>query len=338
MKLLKKICRGMCIVTGLLLPVACNTIDEDLSDCGKDYRLDYSLRLITNMTTELETVLNAEADKPMATALHAKLKGIFSDYAYDVDLSFYGIMADSALLHHENEAMNATQSTYTIYLPVKEYMHLALANMSKETVVTHRNAAHCAQSYIGQTRRDTVENHHTGLFTARLPMAVSDTQDQSFYVPLYMANSAVALVVDTTNCHVKGMKAYITDMADGFLLRDSIYTFNDNPIIKTDEIHAISGKQTCFAGVCFPSRNANSHTVRATRGEGGLWHMKLYVALPDGTVTENLLKVHEPLLAGNLKIIKLRLKDKGEAEMITADVGISVTLDWKQGGEYHPSI
>ena len=339
MKKLKKICLGLSIVAGLLLPVACDTIDEDLSDCGKDYRLDYRLQLITNMTTELATVLHADADRPAAAALYSNLKDIFSDYAHDVDLSFYDTTADSALLHHESEIMNANQTTYTIYLPVKKYMHLALANIADEAAVNHRNAGHCAQSYLQQMPGDTITGHNTGLFTARLPMEVIESQAQSFYVPLYMANSAAALVVDTTGCMVKGMKAYITGVADGFLVRDSIYTFNSNPIIKADEIHVTSGKQACFAGVCFPSRNAMSRTKQATRtDEGGVWQMKLYVALPDGTITENLLKVQAPLLAGNLKVIKVRLKDKGQAETVSADVGVSVKLDWKQGGEDHPSV
>lgn len=322
----------------LLLPAACDSIDDDLSDCGRDYRLDYRLQLITNMTAELETVLDAEGDTPMAAALRSHLRNIFSDYAHDVSLSFYNTTADSTLSYHESEIMDANQSTYTIYLPVKKYMHLALANIADAAAVRHRGNNRCTESYLEQVEGDTVVSHNTGLFTARLPMEVEEGQSQSFDVPLYMANCAAAVVVDTTGYQIRDMRAYITDMADGFYLRDSLYTFNSNPIIRTEEVRAATGKQACYAGVCFPSRNGTTRADAAQGGGSGLWQMKLYVTLPDGTTTENLLNIQEPLRAGNLKIIKLRLKNKGEAESVTADVGVSVTLDWKKGGEYTPII
>ncbi len=322
----------------LLMPAACDSIDDDLSDCGHDYRLDYRLQLITNMTTELETVLSAEADAPMADALRSHYADIFSDYAHDVALSFYNTTADSTLSHFESEIMNANQSTYTIYLPVKKYMHLALANIADEVAVRHQGNNYCQTSYLEQLEGDTILSHNTGLFTARLPMEVVQDQDQNFDVQLYMANSAAAVVIDTTGYQIQDMRAYITDMADGYYLRDSLYTYDHNPIIRTEEVHAASGKQACYAGVCFPSRNGTTRADATQQSTNGLWQMKLYVTLPDGTTTENLLDIQEPLKAGNLKIIKLRLKDKGGVESVTADVGVSVTLDWKQGGEYTPVL
>ena len=58
----------------------------------------------------------------------------------------------------------------------------------------------------------------------------------------------------------------------------------------------------------------------------------------DGSITENLLYVREPLKAGELKVVKVRLKERGEVEAVSVDVGVSVTLDWKPGGEYHPEL
>lgn len=338
MKELKKFVVWLMALPCLLLPAACDTIDDDLSDCGHDYRLDYRLQLITNMTTELETVLNAEADAPMAEALRKHYANIFSDFAHDVELSFYNTTADSTLSHHESEIMDANQSTYTIYLPVKKYMHLALANIADQVAVSHQGNDYCPTSYLDQQNGDTIVSHNTGLFTARLPMEVVQDQDQNFDVPLYMANAAAAVVIDTTGYQIKDMRAYITDMADGFYLRDSLYTYNQNPIIRTDAVVAASGKQACFAGVCFPSRNGSTRADATQQSADGLWQMKLYVTLPNGTTTENLLEIQDPLKAGNLKIIKLRLKDKGGVESVTADVGVSVTLDWKQGGEYTPVL
>ncbi|MBQ3821115.1 MAG: hypothetical protein II809_06595, partial [Bacteroidales bacterium] len=74
-----------------LLSIAggCCLVDEDLSDCDKELGIDYELRLVTNMKIEMDTVLDAEADRYVYDALKEYLKDIFSDFAHDVDLSFY---------------------------------------------------------------------------------------------------------------------------------------------------------------------------------------------------------------------------------------------------------
>ena len=38
------------LLAGCFFGVSCSLIDEDMSDCGKDYVLDYELRLVTNKT------------------------------------------------------------------------------------------------------------------------------------------------------------------------------------------------------------------------------------------------------------------------------------------------
>ena len=69
---------------------ACCSIDDDLSDCGepeKDLKLEYQLRLVTNMTTELETQLTTITETKVAGALRTHLENIFSDHAHDIDLN-----------------------------------------------------------------------------------------------------------------------------------------------------------------------------------------------------------------------------------------------------------
>ena len=48
------------LMIGALALSSCSTIDDDLSDCSNGYKLDYELRLVTNMTTELQTQLTAQ--------------------------------------------------------------------------------------------------------------------------------------------------------------------------------------------------------------------------------------------------------------------------------------
>ena len=62
------------------MAAACSLIDEDMRDCETDTRLDYELRLVTNMTTELQTQLSLEEDAEVAAMgydapLWFKIKG-----------------------------------------------------------------------------------------------------------------------------------------------------------------------------------------------------------------------------------------------------------------------
>lgn len=110
----------------------CSYIDDDLSDCppeGQDYELTYELRLVTNITTELSTQLSTATDVNVANALRDHLKNIFTDFAHDVDLSFYDTENAQERLSHDQHVMNASEQSYTLYLPMREYMHLAAANI-----------------------------------------------------------------------------------------------------------------------------------------------------------------------------------------------------------------
>ena len=70
-----------------------------------------------------------------------------------------------------------------------------------------------------------------------------------------------------------------------------------------------------------------------------LWEVRAYVTLPSGTVTETILSGSEPLRAGTLTIIRTNLHEDGAIMPIASpEVGASVTLDWKKGGEHNIDI
>ena len=122
----------------------CSVIDEDLSDCvdvepEKQAQLDYELRLVTNMTTELTTQLTTQTDLRLADALKKHLDNIFTDFAHDVDLSFYDTQGDYARIQHDEHFMDANQASYTLNLPMRHYMHLATANILDNESVTLEN-------------------------------------------------------------------------------------------------------------------------------------------------------------------------------------------------------
>lgn len=332
----------------------CSMIDEDLSDCGKESKIDYELELITNMSIELETVLDDDLDKDVAEALREYLKNIFTDYAHDVDLSFYDTQADSVRLHHEQTIMNADQRSYTLYLPMQNYMHLAAANLMDNRLVNLADDGYCHPSKLQQAQGDTITPHTTGLFTARLPMKVLDDVDQTFLVRLYMANCAAALVVDTRGYDVSGMKVVGSGFASRFSICDSAYVFDAGaPVVKADEIIVKGGRQKCFCSVNFPSREPKqTRTVIETEepfiaqeGDEPLWEFRVYVPKPGSnqsrsgsSITETVFRIRKPLHAGELKIIKGFVNEDGSVMTEAPEVGVSVTLDWKPGGEYHPNI
>jgi hypothetical protein len=331
-------------------------IDEDQSDC--DYtKIDYDLTLVTNITTEietqLETQLNTQLEMELGVLLKDFLSNIFTDYAHDVDLSFYDTHGDSLRLQHDEHIMDANQASYTLNLPMREYMHLAAANIVDNGLVDLVNDERCHQSILYQDVPDTIPSHTTGLFTARQKMEVLEGIDQNFKVHLYMANCASALVIDTQGFDISGMKVFARGFATGFFLCDSSYVYSrKSPIVRTTKIaKSDDAQEVAFCSVTFPSRElSHTRTIIETEepfiaepSDEVLWEFRVYVPIKGNTpdeesVTETILPLKVPLRAGELKIIKCKIGGQGQIIPDNPDVGVSVTLDWKEGNTYNPEI
>ena len=324
------------LLSACWLMAGCSVIDDDLSDCGEpeeEYKIDYELRLITNMTTELETQLTTITEMGVAESLRAHLKDIFSDFAHDIDLSFYDTEGDMTRLHHKRDIIDANQTSYTLTLPMQEYMHLAVANIAENHVVGLSNDENCQTSMLQQTDDSPIASHTTGLFTARLPMEVLSGVSQTFNVKLYMANSAVALVLDTKGHAYSEMKVYATGFAKEFMIEDSTYVFPEKEVlVRADKVET-GNELLCFCSVNFPSHNPDE-----VGADEPLWQLRVYVTMPDGNITETIIDVKEQLKAGELKIIKGELDDEGAVRPYDSTVGVSVTLDWNEGGTYNPEL
>lgn len=339
------------MLTVAIAQTACSTIDDDLSDCGTDYEMNYEMRLVTNMTTELQTQLNTTTEASVAKALENHLKTIFSDMADDVELSFYDTAGDSARLHYESHVMNNNQSSYTLYLPMRKYMHVALANIQKNNVVTVENDDRCHHYRLQQTKKDTVDSHTTGLFTARQPINVLEGVDQTFNVRLYMVNCANVLVVDPRGHSTDGLKIFTSGFATTYNPADSIYIFDKvSPVVRPTLITAPGSSKLSYCSVTFPSQEAAStaaptrcmdvatRTVieteepfKTTPGTASLWHYMAYMKQPDGSITATKLDIRQPLRAGQLKIIKAYINDDGSLQTDDVSVGVSVKLNWNEG-------
>jgi len=338
------------LTVGAVLTTAltgCSIIDDDLSKCEEQARLDYELRLVTNLTTELDTELSAQTDVDISNALRQFLSNIFTDHAHDVDLSFYDTQGDSLRLQHDQHIMNANQATYTLNLPKREYMHLAVANVVDNQQVDLLDDGRCHTSNLLLTSSDTIASHTTGLFTARQPMNVLEGVNQQFSVHLYMANCAAALIVDTQGHDASRMQVYSTGFASRFSICDSVYRHaSRSPIVRTTRLDPARGSKIGFCSVSFPSLpSAATRTViedadrfKTPAGQRPLWEFRAYITNADGKVTETTLAINEPLQPGELKIIQVRLKDDGSLSTESSEVSVSVTLDWKRGGTYTPEI
>ena len=216
---------------------ACSTIDDDLSDCPtttQEATLDYELRLVTNMTTEVQTQLTAQTDVALAASLTSYLSNIFTDYAKDVNLSFYDTQGDSTRLHHDQHIMNASEHSYTLYISRQKYMHLAVANIEGDPVVHLEEDNSCHDAVLRQVEGDTIDSHSTGIFTARQLMEMIEGIDQTFNVKLYMANCSAMLVVDPNGHDTSKMNVFTTGFATAFHIADSVYEYKTpSPMIRT---------------------------------------------------------------------------------------------------------
>ena len=330
---------------------SCSMIDEDRSDCETS-EIDYELTLITNISTEIQTqletktTLTTETDFELAQSLRDHLKNIFTDFAHDVDLSFYDTKDDSVRLQHDEHIMDANQASYTLNLPMREYMHLAVANILRNNLVSLDDDERCHPSKLHQIMADTIDSHETGLFTARLPMNVLEGVNQKFNVRLFMANCAACLVIDTQGYDASQLKVYSTGFATDFNICDSIFRYSDQPpIVRTTKLET-SGDKMGFCSVSFPSQDMfRTRTVIETEdpfiaqpGEESMWEFRVYMPQPDKSrtrgdehVTETKLYVKDPLKPGQLKIIMGRINPDGSVSVEVPEVSTSVTLDWKPG-------
>lgn len=337
------------LVLGVAAFTGCSLVDEDMRSCESDTRLDYELRLVTNMSTELQTQLGLQTDIALATALKTHLSDIFTDYAHDIDLSFYDVGEDPVRLHHETHIMNDNSSSYILYIPVRRYMHLGVANLEECDNVGLEDDNLSTKSHLHQQVADTLSPHKKGIFTARLPMDVKEGVDQHFDVRLYMANCASVIVLDTLGSNIKDINVYTAGFATDFDIADSTYRYQYTPIFRTEKLELSSevpSPKLCFVSVTFPSKTETDTKVIidtddpfvTEEADHTLWQFRIYVTLKDGSVTETILSLKKALLPGQLRCLTASVYENGTVFPSDPTIGVSVTLDWDPGLEVDVEI
>lgn len=325
--------QAACVATAALA-CSCSAIDEDMSDCGIDCRIDYNVCLHTNVTDEVNTVLATAEEQRVGRELKAALAGVFNSVAKDVDMLFY---TSGTEVHSESHEINADRASFTVYLPQQDYMHLTTANMAAESTVAMAGTGSDRTLTMVQTEADTISSHSAALYSARQAMKVENS-NRTFRVNMYMVNSAAALVVDTTGVAITDMRVFASGFNTEFQVADSVYSTTAQPVVRTNGVGVPDSKYMCSYAVVMPSAKQQRGNMVGQRGNTGGWKLHVYVTLASGKTTETILTVGDELKAAQLKIIKGRVGSQGEIVPDAQNVGASVTLDWKPGGIYEPEV
>lgn len=336
------------------LAQGCSLIDDDLSVCGTDFEMVLEMQLVTDLDLVLETTLSAETDVYTRAVLRNYFSDIFTDHAHDINIGFFS--TDDELVYSIHDVIDATQSTYTFYLPKADYHAIATANLDNNQVVTLRDSADSRMARLETMAADTLPTQRTGLFTVARDIEVIDTADQKINLTLHMASCALALVIDTSAVPVSNIRAHMTNTANELMLRDSLFLHDRPKAVHLEKIEDTAAAAAAaqhyrpnkanlpnLANIASaePSRRdfllgcAAFPTPDDPAKDGSYYQVKVYVSLPNGTITETVLTPYESLQAGQLKILKLQLQPDGSVLPTTSnEVGASVTLEWKNGGEY----
>lgn len=297
-------------------------IDEDLSRCGVNYSVDYVVHQQTDLQAEVAAVLSSPQEQEAAEAVETALGGVFTDLAHDLDLSFY---ANHNQAYHERNIIDASSASFTFYLQQADYRHLTLANVIDETAVTLTGRESDLSLSVNTMADDTLSTHSRPLFSGRTDMPL-EGREASFRSDLYMLNSAVAVVLAEPEGKQAAVSGCVSGMASSFAVNDSVYAYSPQAVTRMEQTRP-QGYRVLYATTLPSPDNAPGNP------DDGIWQVKVYVTM-DGKITENVLHVGEPLPAGKVKIIKGVIKDDGSVSTESPEVGVSVTLDWKPGGDH----
>ena len=342
MESLKKIAIYVCCLLGsAIAQTSCDSIDDDLSDCVKDYRV--TLHVNTQVDDVLDARLYESDDQYIREALREPLHNIFREEGHDLDIAFYADDQKGDIEYHYYQDMQgARQATYNLFFANFPYRNIAVANVGQEPTIDFADTLNCATAIITNRQATNAANgiiasQQSPLFTARKQVFVPSNVDSTLCVDLYMANGAAVLVVDTTGVAVRDMRVYINGTASSFNLSDSTCTFTGSPTISTRRIDAQQRNEVAFMGLTLPS------PMQPTRAgedpeQGSYWSLSAYVDKLDGTTTESIIYVRQPLHADELLIIKARLTPDGAIPAVDVNAGISIDLNWSEGGQWNPNF
>lgn len=307
-------------------------INEDLSECGS--YCDFNFRFITEVNAEqviTDNLSTDAAEQEMAQLLVEKLNPVFSGEIHHLEVPFFDKESRMAVHNETVEAGGTNEVAYSLYLPQGIYHHNPVANAVTEPACCTSGNHHLDAYAVRYLDADTLDSFSYGIYHAGLSVECDGT-DKNIRIPLNMTNTAVALVLSPA---VDSVESYIVNTAVGYSFADSTYDFSSSTIVRTSQLKT-QNLVTSY-GVCFPSKDEQSVMRAVNDNTTEYWQMHVYVTR-NGNTTRNVLSVREPLAAGEPKILKATISDNGEIIYNGAEVSVSVTLDWKPGGDHNIEI
>lgn len=327
---------ALLILLTMLTQQSCSYIDDDRSDCETSYSLTYKLEVVSNINMQLREQLKADAGSLTLKTLNNYFASVFQPSTTEARLGFYPLDGAAPVLFIRN--IQGLRSMFSISIPADNYRHIAVIGQSDPSIFLS-DTTKASTVRLTQSLRDTVDNHIQAVMAGTLNMNVLGNADQTWEVDLYPADAGVAVVM-RDNPKVGLVRVFLADLATSFTPDDSTWHWDHASLVRTTPLTVSGTDSTAYCGVAFPSHNTTATGAKGIRrADGGaLWHAVVLVDMPDGTVTRTLLSLYKPLKAGDIRVIKVNVNDDGGISTTDSNVGASVTLDWKSGGEYNPEI
>lgn len=143
---------------------------------------------------------------------------------------------------------------------------------------------------------------------------------------LYPVGAQVA-VVASVDSSITSVSMSVEGCATAFNAMDSTYSFNSGTPVPLTFLPSasVASWQTFTAGV-LPS------------AEGTPWRITIFATTASGSVTRTVLTIGNRLLPGDIRVLQVSIGSNGATQTTSADVGATVTLDWKDGGHYNPDM
>lgn len=259
----------------------------------------------------------------------------------NLNMHFYDSDSKSLTYHKhvEREEMPA-DNVYAISLPMNDYHHFAIANISGASSVKNSDLVVESGSYklAYESAADTVSSHGSELYVGRKQFTIAD-RNQYVEVVLtpcisktrlhlsYGTNPVVA--VD----HVEG---YVNKTATGFLCRDSVYEYDRPVVVQMNETGKDENGLALFEAMSFPSKDKPDSQAsiweQSESDENSIWNTDVYITIGN-KITRNTINLSEPLPAGECVDIYGVVRDDGSIDIgHNLQATVAVTIDWKPGG------
>lgn len=297
----------------LLSLSGCSLIDDDMDDCATSRTVDCRVHVSTVVDSLLSTQIHGEGTGALRSGLSAYYQDLLQKSTRNIRFQFYDA-ATGELCSTESRSIPGNEATLSIDLPEGDLRCLAVSPDDPSTAT------------------DSLLAFSDPLYSGRSLMP----QGQSHYsVHLYPVDAQVALAarIDST---ITAVSVSVEQCARSFAVSDSTYSYSAGYSRQLPLLSSVSTAPfRTYAAAVMPSVSGSS---RADASSAEPWQVVILATTAAGPVTRTVLTVSKPLLPGDIRVLLVSIGADGVTRTTDSSVGATVTLDWKQGGDYHHDI